>query len=80
MSIPLGAFTNYVDKVGGWYMLEMSTVCRFSLTTVKEFLHKCQPGVGRSIMGDVVKERPTLKNCIPVDKFIIANLLYSKMH
>ena len=25
----------------------MSTVCRFSPTAVKEFLHKCQPGVGR---------------------------------
>ena len=32
----------------------MSTVCRFSLITVKEFLHHCQPGVGRrSIMGTI---------------------------
>ena len=31
-------------------------------------------------MRNVVKERPTLKNCITVDKFIIADLLYSKMH
>ena len=27
----------------------MSTVCRFSLIIVKEFLHKCQPGVGRLV-------------------------------
>ena len=28
-------------------VLEISTVCRFFHITVKEFLHKCQPGVGR---------------------------------
>ena len=41
----------------------MSTICRFSLTTVKELLHQCQPGVGKcSILGkklvNVIKERP----------------------
>ena len=35
-------------------LLEMSTVCRFSFLIVKEFLHKCQPWVGRwSILGTI---------------------------
>ena len=41
----------------------MSTVGRFLRKTVNEFLHQCQPWVGKwSIMGkkfiDIVKERP----------------------
>ena len=35
-----GAFINYVDK-RRYLVLEMSSVCRFFLITVKEFLHKC---------------------------------------
>ena len=41
-----GAFKNYVGKMR-LVFLEMSTVIRFSLENVKEFLHQCQPGVVR---------------------------------
>ena len=36
------SFTNYVDKmrlVGWWPVVEMSTICRFSLIKVKDLLH-----------------------------------------
>ena len=41
-------------------VLEISTVGRlFLMLTVKELLHKCQPGVGRwSKRANVVKECP----------------------
>ena len=46
-------------------VLEMSTVCRFSLLTVKELFHQCQQGlVGdqkRPNLVDVVFERPLTK-------------------
>ena len=39
-------------------VLEMSTVSRFSLIPVKEFLHKCQQEVGRwSLMGKILSNQ-----------------------
>ena len=48
----------------------MPTLCRFSLLTVKEFLHKSQQGVGRwSNLVNVAKERPFNMNNSVVSGF-----------
>ena len=43
------------NEVGRQVVLEMSTTYKFSLISLKEFLHKCQQGVGRwSIRGKIL--------------------------
>ena len=64
-----GAFTNYVDKMKyTGVVLEMSTVCRFSLITAMEFLHDLMLARGSKkakILSTQLKNTPyLLKNIL----------------
>ena len=56
LTIAKGAFTNYVDKTR--YICRttnLNRLCRLGLTTVKEFFHTFQQGVGKwSIMDKIL--------------------------
>ena len=51
---------SWQDKVGTYVVLEMSTVCNFSIISETEFLHNCQQGVVNNWKNifNVVCERP----------------------
>ena len=63
LSAQRGRSQTTLIKQGRYVVIEMSTIYRFSLNTVKAFLHRRQPGVGSYSKKDqnfdnVVKERP----------------------